>query len=434
MGWVNFPAFQPFPDGEGIMGFRDGRQQFAFPHEPQWKEYAGACLLGPLTAHTRYRFEFFVGFVDQLSSPEINITFFGSTDCENLPFGVGDDAFGCPTNGPGWVNLGSHKVSSSTPNTWVKTSIDVTPEKNITTIAIGPDCPAVQTSTSLYYFFDNLVLADLRSFEFQIKENGHPCATDFLLEVPEEPELSYQWYKEGVALADETLSHLSEMYGEGNYQVRVLGDGVCNLTRVFRYSIPVHTGQVEETICEDDVYPFGTEFLTEAGEYNETFKTANGCDSIVHLTLKVLGIEEDAVRAKIFRGKSYSIGNQQFRNEGNYEVSLISSQGCDSLVFLHLEYYQAYFPNVFSPNGDGRNDRFSIFGGDDLTEIKNLVVFDRWGAIVHSEDDLFVNDSDGWDGRSQGNQVNVGVYGYQVTLLMNDGIEHNFKGTVLLLR
>ncbi len=174
--------------------------------------------------------------------------------------------------------------------------------------------------------------------------------------------------------------------------------------------------------------------MTEAGDYQETFKTINGCDSIVHLTLKVLGIEEDAVGVKIFRGESYSIGNQQFRDEGDYDVSLMSSQGCDSLVRLHLDYYQVYFPNVFSPNEDGRNDRFSIFGSNELREIRNLMVFDRWGAMLHSKDDLFVNDSEGWDGRSQGKLVNVGVYAYQATLLMNDGIERNIKGTVLLVR
>ena len=93
-----------------------------------------------------------------------------------------------------------------------------------------------------------------------------------------------------------------------------------------------------------------------------------------------------------------------------------------------------YFPNVFSPNDDGRNDRFSVYGNKDLTEITNLTVFDRWGEIIHSEDDLFLHDSEGWDGWSQGSMVNVGVYGYIVTMLMDDGIERSFKGTVLVLR
>ncbi len=433
MGWDNFPPPQPFPDGEGIMGFRDGRV-FQMDNEPNWKEYAGACLLGPLRANTKYRFEFEVGFVDQRSSPPINITFFGSTDCENLPFGVGNDQFGCPTNGPGWVRLGSRGVSASSPSSWVKTSIDIEPKENITTIAIGPDCPAVQTTTSLYYFFDNLVLADLRSFEFQIKEVGHPCSSDFLLAVPGEQELTYQWYKEGVALINEKSFQLSKTYGEGDYQVRVLGEGICNLTKVFDYSIPLFYEQPLITICAEDVHQFGSELLTESGEYLDTFKTINNCDSIVKLILEVMDPKEDIADVKIFDGETYSIGAYSFRDAGEYSANLVTSQGCDSLVHIQLNYYSVYFPNVFSPNEDGRNDRFMVYGGGDLVEIRNLTIFDRWGGVIHSEDDLFLNDSEGWDGRHQGRIVNVGVYGYIATLAMNDGLERSLKGTVLLLR
>ncbi|MFT4568834.1 MAG: hypothetical protein ACI9FN_003803 [Saprospiraceae bacterium] len=42
----------PVPDGEGAIGFRDGRFDQvtgnASNSNPNWKEYAGACLTGPL--------------------------------------------------------------------------------------------------------------------------------------------------------------------------------------------------------------------------------------------------------------------------------------------------------------------------------------------------------------------------------------------------
>ena len=93
MGWDEFPPPLPFPDGEGIMGFRDGRVPIANSRQPDWKEYAGSCLLAPLEANNVYRFEFDVGFVSPLASPPINITFFGTTDCANLPFGDGAPGF-----------------------------------------------------------------------------------------------------------------------------------------------------------------------------------------------------------------------------------------------------------------------------------------------------------------------------------------------------
>lgn len=98
LGWDDFPPPQPFPDGEGIMGFRDGRVRNNNSAEPYWKEYAGACLLSPLLAGFSYRFQFDVGFVNRDKSPPINISFFGTSNCDYLPFGSGNEAFGCPSN------------------------------------------------------------------------------------------------------------------------------------------------------------------------------------------------------------------------------------------------------------------------------------------------------------------------------------------------
>ena len=433
-GWENLPSPSPYPNGAAVVGFRDGRV-FNDNNEPQWKEYAGACLLGPLVANTKYRFEFWVGFVNQISSPGIHISFFGSTDCNNLPFGIGDEMYGCPTNGPGWKALGQRFVASSrNSGSWVQTSIDIQPQEDITTIAIGPSCAPITTSTSLYYFFDNLVLSDLRSFEFKISEVGHPCAEDFLLGVPEEDGLTYQWYKEGVALVGEKSFEISKMYGEGEYQVRVLGENICNLTKPFSYRIPEFASHRIEIICYDGLYNFEGRLLSQSGNYTDTVKNSNNCDSIVSLSLKILPFEEVDVSAKIFRGESYKVGDREFDEKGEFSTNLISSKGCDSIVHLDLDFYEVYIPNAFSPNGDGRNDRFKVFGNEDLTEVKNLKIFDRWGGILFNQDNLRNSGSEGWNGNSQQKKVNPGTYGYIATLIMDDGLERKFSGTILLVR
>lgn len=87
MGYERYPPPWPFPDGNGVLGFRDGI--FLRNENPQrnWKEYAGACLINPMRKGVEYRFEFYVGFVSPDISPPINISFFGTTECANLPFG-----------------------------------------------------------------------------------------------------------------------------------------------------------------------------------------------------------------------------------------------------------------------------------------------------------------------------------------------------------
>ena len=427
LGWPDFPPPFPFPDGDGIMGFRDGRVRGnGGIAERDWKEYAGACLLSPLEKDSSYRFEFHVGFVNPVLSPAINISFFGTADCDNLPFGVGDDAFGCPTNGPNWVRLGSANLNGGGGNKWVKSFIEVVPEEDILAIAIGPDCPHVIADRSIYYFFDNLLLADFRSFELQVKETTHPCAAEYGLAVELNEAYDYQWFKDSIALVGEESAELFGMYGAGNYQVRI-NDGIsCRVSVAFEHIPPIIDAPVSVTICEEDVYPFGDLMLSQNGIYIDTFKSVNNCDSIVTLELKVLGKLADTVRAKIFEGESFRIDSKKFKEEGEHLAILESNIGCDSLVLLQLEFFHLYFPNVFSPNEDGINDTFRIYGEEGLIQSYSFSVFDRWGNQVYTGEE--------WDGSVSSGFGQEGVYFFHVEIVMNDGLQRTFAGEISILR
>lgn len=439
-GWENLPPPRPFPDGEGILGFRDGRlggrdNGSNDGDQLNWKEYAGACLLSPLRANNSYRFEFQVGFIDYLQSPSINITFFGTTDCEHLPFGQGDARLGCPTNGPDWIRLGS-KLISTVPNTWKKGFIDVTPTQDITAIAIGPDCPATRASVNTYYFFDELILADAQSFQYNIAEVGHPCEDDFRLSVLEEDNREYQWYKDGIALLSETRHELSQIYGEGQYQVRLISDGSCNLVTPYQHTIPLIDQSISQTICADDIYLFGSEELTASGVYSQIFKNQYSCDSTVSLSLDVRAPVHDTIQAKIFVGERYDIEDYSFQTSGDYNIPLFTDVGCDSLVQLELAYYQLYSPNAFSPNDDGVNDAFTVQGDDDLIAITSLVIFDRWGTEIYTLQNIDGEGPDdiSWDGRINGDLVQPGIYTYAVGVIMDDEKRRRFMGSVSVVR
>ena len=434
-GWDEFPPPAPFPDGVGIMGFRDGRVVPGVTVERNWKEYAGACLLSPLKKDVTYRFEFYLGFVDNFSSPPINITFFGTPDCQYLPFGKDDEAFGCPTNGPNWTRLGFVNGTALSNNSWQKLAIEVTPVEDIHAIAIGPPCEATQASANTYYFFDNLILADLRSFELTIKETTHPCNNDFLLEVPPEDDIRYQWYLEGVALPGESSATISQLYGEGKYEVRLVDEteGTCRVTLPYFYFIPEFITSQEEQICGGDAYLFGDEIILESGTYIDTFLSKDGCDSIVLLTLDVVDHFSDTFPVKIFEGTAFQVGSRQISTEGLHEIRLQSSLGCDSLVTIDLRYFNIYVPNVFSPNQDGRNDYFTIYGDEDLAEVSRLVIFDRWGTVIF-EDRGGSGEQSVWNGTSQGTPVENGVYVFAADLTMRDGMEHQITGSITVIR
>lgn len=427
-GWPDYPPPRPFPDGDGVLGFRDGRPAAMNENNPSpnWKEYAGACLLSPLIAGDTYRFEFEVGFVNQLYSPSINITFYGTTDCANLPFGIGNVQLGCPTNGPNWVRLGSTGVNGGSGNQWVKSIIDVTPTADITAIAIGPPCAQVTSAVGPYYFFDNLILADFESFTFRVTGTENPCSDDFRLSVPPRNGVNFQWYRDGVALLGEIEAALIQRPIDGRYEV-VIDDGTdCRISSAFNYRQPFDETFPTATICEEDTYSLGGRVLTVSGNYRDTLKSVANCDSIVNLDLTVLGEVSDTTTVKIFTGEQYEVGDYKVQQAGVYPLSLTSSIGCDSALLLNLAYYQVYIPTAFSPNGDGFNDRFSVLGGPDLEEVVEQRIYDRWGNQLAAGKE--------WDGTSNKEPLAPGAYVYVIRLRMLDGREREFTGGVMLLR
>ena len=76
------------------------------------------------------------------------------------------------------------------------------------------------------------------------------------------------------------------------------------------------------------------------------------------------------------------------------------------------------FPNLFSPNGDGKSDLFRIDGFERFLNFK-LTIFDRWGSIIYNYNNNGNPNPIWWDGTYKGKPVIEGVYFY--TLDFNDG-------------
>lgn len=95
-----------------------------------------------------------------------------------------------------------------------------------------------------------------------------------------------------------------------------------------------------------------------------------------------------------------------------------------SILRLQIEGQDMNFPNVFSPNGDGKNEKF-VIGGIEKYPGAKLQVFNRWGGQVYRSND-YRND---WNG----SDLNEGTYFYILEVKKPDGIK-NYKGWVLIVR
>ncbi len=96
---------------------------------------------------------------------------------------------------------------------------------------------------------------------------------------------------------------------------------------------------------------------------------------------------------------------------------------------------EVYWPDAFTPNGDGTNDAFSGYVSCQYRVIQAVSwqVYNRWGEVVYQSAAL----SPGWDGRYRGGAAPAGVYTY--TVLVTTGQEgqlraDTFTGSVQLIR
>lgn len=115
-----------------------------------------------------------------------------------------------------------------------------------------------------------------------------------------------------------------------------------------------------------------------------------------------------------------------------YQVTASTIAGCKGEGYVRVRVYKGpdiYVPTGFTPNGDGRNDRFTPFpvGIKSLTYFR---IFNRWGQQIFSTSRLH----EGWDGTLNGTAQPSGVYVWMIQAVTDDNRVINKKGTVTIIR
>ncbi len=110
--------------------------------------------------------------------------------------------------------------------------------------------------------------------------------------------------------------------------------------------------------------------------------------------------------------------------------------GCVGTAMVTIavrELPQVYASDVFSPNGDGVNDRFVLFGEGVVVEL--LEVYSRWGGLAWRGGPFDAgNLSAGWDGSWGGDPAPVDVYVWRARVRLPDGRTLWRHGSVTLVR
>ena len=121
-----------------------------------------------------------------------------------------------------------------------------------------------------------------------------------------------------------------------------------------------------------------------------------------------------------------------------YTIKITDETNCtatDRVKVAILKERPIYIPNAFSPNGDGINDGFTIYGNEAAKEIALLRIYDRWGNLVFETRNVALSDPKlGWDGTFMGKVMDTAVFAFYTEIKFIDGDTVPYKGDLTLAK
>ena len=224
----------------------------------------------------------------------------------------------------------------------------------------------------------------------------------------------------------------------------------CDSTVVLHVVVnPTNDVKLSDEICAGNAYSnhgFDTT-IVNAGIYTMIHNNKNvyGCDSVTTLTLKVNPVYETQVNAAICFNETYNFLGQDITKAGDYEHTLQSVSGCDSVIKLHLTVYpekngtisdyvckgQSYTENGFNIETPEQSGVFSIVtkdaNGCDSTTVLNLTVVEP--VETNLETTLCVGESYTENGFNV-NAVEAGIFNYTLETVSHLGCDSIVNLTV----
>lgn len=227
----------------------------------------------------------------------------------------------------------------------------------------------------------------------------------------------YRWYSEG-----QMLSNLPTLYVTPNEDMNIMlvgSMGLCENDTVYTMAalhplIDVELLQDQYTLYVNSAEKVQIEW-NDSMDYTYVWSPANGlsCDDCPDP--KIDGLESA-------RDYELLVTDNQTQCFEAFNIYVRRYNYCSEKAF--------YIPNIFSPNGDGHNDQFSLIA-ERPEEFEEIQLFDRWGNKVFGSDDVNFT----WDGIYLGDPLMSGVYAYVISYTCKEtGEQLAFTGDVTIIR
>ncbi|MEN0048475.1 MAG: gliding motility-associated C-terminal domain-containing protein, partial [Bacteroidota bacterium] len=255
----------------------------------------------------------------------------------------------------------------------------------------------LEASNECFVHFDSVEVVVQNPPTVELGEGGLLCEGDVVvLDASSNQEVNYTW-------SDGSTESSLEVTSDGIYQVTVSNE--CGRMDDFiRFTTPE---PIEVDLGQDTTL----------------------CEGATHTLLANANLDLD------FRWQDGSIDNRFIVDEpGEYLVEV--SNECETVIdvvnVVPCQVCDLYAPNVFSPNFDGRNERFSVFPSCQFLEYQ-LQVYDRWGTLIFQSEDR----EEGWMGLIGNRPAPQGVYVWKIKYMVEENYEMSKRvevGEVTLLR
>lgn len=113
-------------------------------------------------------------------------------------------------------------------------------------------------------------------------------------------------------------------------------DGCDSTVTLSLTVVSSYNENISATICNGETYTLGTQTLTLEGNYSELFTSSSGCDSTVNLDLTVLPVPTFAFSENACESYTTPSGLYTYSTSGIYNDTLTAANGCDSILTITL--------------------------------------------------------------------------------------------------
>jgi gliding motility-associated-like protein len=262
--------------------------------------------------------------------------------------------------------------------------------------ALDTNCNLIDSTELTVYAFNEVLEAD---FQYEYDSCRGDGQVQFLNR--SSGARSYRWdFGDGASSNQEEPQHT---YLPGSYTIRlIVEDSICGIQDTLEQSLEVSLLNNE------------TDFVVES----DPCDPERNLKAYTALPLGQNGYQE----AEWFvDGNLVGTGdtlNFQFTEGGFYQLKLFYRDSiCKRTVekeqelFFYSDAFEVQFPNIFTPNGDGLNERFTIIDLETVAPylaFANIEIYNRNGQRLFAGDLL----QTAWDGRYEGTDVAQAVYFY----------------------